>query len=507
MGKLRYVLLVCLAFVLGISVVHAEHLVLLTTNDTHSHIDPDFDGLGGVLRRKVLFDSVRVAEKNVMRVDAGDVVQGSLYFSEYGGEVEFPLMDMLGYDIMIMGNHELDNGIARLAPHYKKLQAVRLSSNYDFSGTALEGVHVSYVIREFDGKKIAFIGLSLQPDGMIDATNSVGLKFKDIITTANELAHELKCDKGADFVVAVTHIGYDMASEGLPGDVELVNKSTDIDLVIGGHTHTLINPTKGKVAWLVANKEGRMIPVTQTGCHGKAVGLIDIDLDTFKVDYRVLPVDKRYDSRINYPDMEAFIAPYKHVVDSMMNREVAVAAKEMKRGLGALSNWVSDAAFSIASDLSDLNPQCAVMNKGGIRCDMPKGSVSEGLVNTMFPFDNRLVVLELTGEQLLRGLEVMAMRGGDATSKELIVTFGQDRKIVSAAISGEKINPKKKYRVVTLDYLANGGDYMTSFKDGKVLFKDSVKVAVRYLEYIKNLTEQGLQIDATDKLRMKMIEK
>lgn len=506
MKNVKCFLLLCMALVIGVTSMQAEHLVILTTNDTHSRIDPDFDDRGGILRRKVLFDSVRVAEKNVMRVDAGDVVQGTLYFSEFGGEVEFPMLDMLEYDIIIMGNHEFDNGLERLAPHYKKLKATRLSSNYDFYDTSLRGFVEPYVVREIAGKKIAFIGLNLCPEGMIADVNYTGMLFLGIIDTANDMARTLK-QQGADFVVAVTHIGYDMSGKDLHGDVELVSKSTDIDLVIGGHSHTVVNPGKKYPAWLVANKEGWMIPVTQTGSLGKNVGLIDIDLETMNVEYKLLPVDKRYDSRINYPEIEAFLAPYKHVVDSLMNREVAVSAKFMDRGLGALSNWVSDAALEITTDLSGLKLHCSIMNKGGIRCAMPKGSISEGLINSMFPFDNRLVVLELTGDQLLRALEVMAKRGGDATSENLVVRFSSEGKIVSAMLGGKKINPKKKYRVVTLDYLANGGDYMSPFKEGKLLYSDDVKVAVRYLDYIKQLTDAGKQIDAPDEPRMKLLEK
>ena len=493
-------------FALGVCAVNAEHLIILTANDTHSHVDPDFDGKGGVLRKKVLFDSVMCAEKNVMRIHAGDAVQGTLYFSEFKGDVEYELLNMLNYDIVIMGNHEFDNGMNDLAKYYKKLKPVRLSSNYDFTGTILDGLFQPYLIREFDGKKIGFIALNLDPAGMIAEPAYKGVVFKDIVETANSMAKMLKQEKGVDFVVAVSHIGYDMSSKDIVGDTEVISKSTDIDLVIGGHTHTVIDPSKSSSpAWKIANKEGRMIPVTQTGNWGKYVGLIDIDLETKAVDYRLLPVDKRYDSRICYPEIEKFLAPYKHRVDSLMNKEVAVSAKAMSRGLGALSNWVSDAARDITREISGINVDFSIMNKGGIRCPMPEGSVSEGLINSMFPFDNRLQVLELTGEQIIRSLEIMALRGGDAVSSELSVTFESPKTIKSAKLNGKDIKPKKKYRVATLDYLANGGDYMTPLKEGKLLYADDVKVAVRYMTYIQELTRQGKMIDAEDEPRMKKL--
>ncbi len=503
----RYFVMLYLSLILGISAIHAEHLIILTSNDTHSHIDPDFDGKGGLLRQKVLFDSVLCAEKNVMRVHAGDAVQGTLYFSEYHGDVEYEMLNKLNFDVTILGNHEFDNGLEQLAPYYKKLKSVCLSSNYDFTETVLADVFKPYLIKEFGEKKVGFLAINLNPQGMIAEPNYKGLKFRDIIETANSTAKLLKHEKGVDFVIMVSHIGYDMTGKGVEGDLDVIKNSTDIDLVIGGHSHTVIDPIKkSSPAWKIANKEGRLIPITQTGNWGKYVGLIDIDLETLNVDYRLLPIDKRYDSRINYPEIEAFLSPYKERIDSLMNKEVAISAKEMPRGLGALSNWVSDAARDITAELSGMKVDCSIMNKGGIRCDMPKGSVSEGLINSMFPFDNRLQILELTGDQLLRSLEVMARRGGDATSSDLIVEFTKDKKIKSAKIKGKDIKTKKKYKVVTLDYLANGGDYMTPFKEGKLLFSDDVKVAVRYMSYIENLTRQGKEIDANEDLRMYKVD-
>ena len=116
----------------------AENLVILHTNDTHSLIDPDKDGRGGVLQRKAIIDSVRKGEKNVILVDAGDMVQGTLYFKYFKGDVEYPLMNMLGYDIRILGNHEFDNGMKDLAKYYKDVKADRLSANYDFSGVNVD---------------------------------------------------------------------------------------------------------------------------------------------------------------------------------------------------------------------------------------------------------------------------------------------------------------------------------------------------------------------------------
>lgn len=264
--------------------LRAEDLVILTTNDTHSAIDPDFDGRGGVLRRKALIDSVRNAEKNVLLVDAGDIVQGTLYFSLNGGAVEYPLLDSLGYDIVIIGNHEFDNGLDSLAFRQKNMKAVRLSANYNFNNTKLEGQYKPYVIKEYAGKRFDIMGINIEPAGMIDLNNCKGLVYENTLQVANRTAKYLKEVEGVDFVIMVSHIGYDSPSATSPGDVQIVNSSKYIDLVIGGHSHTLIDPADpNSEPWLVKNSEGRNIPVTQTGSAGKNMGCITIDLDSLTV--------------------------------------------------------------------------------------------------------------------------------------------------------------------------------------------------------------------------------
>ena len=259
--------------------VSAEDLVILTTNDTHSNIDFDKDGRGGILPRKAIIDSVRRAEKNVILVDAGDMVQGSLYFKFFRGDVEYPLFNMMNYDIRILGNHEFDNGLKELADHWKDVKADRLSANYGFRGTAAEGLFKPYVIKKIGKRKIGFIGINVDPHSLISKENYEGMTYTDAIKTANETAEMLKKQKKCDLVVAVTHIGYEPAP-GKASDVELARQSRDIDIIIGGHSHTFVDPkTPDKTPYWIKNAAGRPVLVTQTGKYGRNVGYIKIDLD------------------------------------------------------------------------------------------------------------------------------------------------------------------------------------------------------------------------------------
>ena len=170
----------------------AQHLVILHTNDTHSQIDPDADGMGGVLRRKVLIDSVRKAQPNVLLVDAGDAWQGSLFFTLFDGEVEQKMLNALGYDIQILGNHEFDNGMEALARKYQAATPTRLSTNYDFRETPLDSMFVPYVIREIDNRKVGIIAINIDPKGLIDPANCIGLKYENGVEKANATAWFLK---------------------------------------------------------------------------------------------------------------------------------------------------------------------------------------------------------------------------------------------------------------------------------------------------------------------------
>ena len=304
-------ILIALALSLCLPAV-AQSLVLLHTNDTHSNIDPDAHGVGGILPRKAIIDSVRKAEKNVILIDAGDMVQGTLYFKFFKGDVEYPLFNMMDYDVRILGNHEFDNGLGELASYWKKVKGARLSANYDFSDTPARGIFEPYVIKKVGNKKVGIMGINVDPASLISEENYEGMRFHDIIDTANATASLLK-KKGCDLVVAVTHIGYDVPN-GKTDDLDLARASKDIDIIIGGHSHTFVDPaTPDKTPYWIKNAAGRDVLVTQTGKYGKNVGYIKLDLKDFsdrRMDYRYIPVTDRFAARSCSREMQDFLKDY-----------------------------------------------------------------------------------------------------------------------------------------------------------------------------------------------------
>lgn len=511
--KMRKILIrsaVAVGLLVGLNAV-ADDLVILHTNDTHSAIDPDADGNGGVLQRKALIDSVRAAEKNVVLVDAGDIVQGTLYFKFFRGDVEYPLMNMMGYDIQILGNHEFDNGMDEMIAHYRTLDATPLSANYDFTGTVGEGVFQPYTIKEIDGKKIGFIGINLNPHGIIASTAYEGMDFKPIVETANQYAAELK-QQGCDLVVVVSHIG--AVPDGTrPTDYDIARQSKDIDVIIGGHSHTTILPDNAseKFPSIVANEEGRPVRIAQTGKYGRNLGYIKIPLDNLTTatpadfKYQLIPVTDRFPAESLDSAMIAHIAPYREQLRAVDEHVIAHATDDMMNGrcTGAFVNWTADFAEQFGRHVADSLraaghdiPQLdfAMMNVGGIRHPMKAGDVTEGQILATFPFNNKMVLSAIKGQDFIEAMQIAASKHGEAVSDAIRVVTDDYDKVIRVVVNGEEMDPEKTYLMSTIDYLAWGNDDFEPLAKGEILWMDTEQMSVRMLEYLQQLTSLGLPV-------------
>ncbi len=503
MKTLRNMFIAVMAMVLTAPGVGAEKLVIISANDTHSQIEPAPDGNGGALRQKALFRQVRNENENTLFVHCGDAVQGTVYFNLYKGDVEYALLDSLGYDIITLGNHEFDNGMAGFADKYARIKAEKVSANYDVSASLLAGQFKPYVIKAYGDKRVGVFGVNVNPVGMIADGHYDGIRYLNALDVADATAKYLKEVQKVDYVVMISHIGYNSMDPREPNDSLIVATSHYIDLVIGGHSHTVIKPNTNYSD--VLNADGKVVVIGQNGKSGKIVGRYDVDLDTKEVKYSHISIDKSLDAAAAQEKaLEAWLEPYRHGVDSLMNNPVGESARAWKNHSYTSQNWVCDASLEIVKKISGIKDvDCAIMNKGGVRVDMPAGVLTEGLINSMFPFDNRYVVLNIKGSDLLDALKSMANRGGDAMSKELRVEFNAKAEILSAKLNGKKVNPDKMYKVATIDYLANGGDYMEGFKRAEKLWVDGTPYGVHILQYVKDLKSQGKKVDSTDEVRMK----
>jgi 2',3'-cyclic-nucleotide 2'-phosphodiesterase (5'-nucleotidase family) len=253
----------------------------------------------------------------------------------------------------------------------------------------------------------------------------------------------------------------------------------------------------------VKNADGREIPIVQAGKSGKYMCKVYFDLADGSTEYELMPVNSTYDARVNgYVALKDWLKPFDEEVYRVMHSRIATCARAMSNGkLTYLPNFVSDAVVKIITQRWG-KVDFAIMNRGGIRQSLPEGELTEGMISSMLPFDNRLVVMEIKGSDLLEALKVMARRGGDAVSKELEVKYQSPDSIIWAKLNGKDIKPEKTYRMVTVDYLANGGDYMEPLTKCTRLFEDNVPYGGLVLEYIKQLDSKGQIVDSDGKKRM-----
>lgn len=213
-----------------------------------------------------------------MLLDSGDVFQGTPYFNFFGGELEFKLMSIMGYEASTFGNHEFDNGLEGLVKALPNAKFPFLCSNYDFKNTILDGRTETYKIFNKNGIKVGVFGLGVQLEGLVGKKNYGETVYNDPVEIAQHYGDFLKKDKKCDLVICLSHIGYEYKDEPQKiSDVKLVPQTRNIDLILGGHTHTFLpEPQK------MINQEGKNVLVNQVGWAGLLLGRIDFFFDKNK---------------------------------------------------------------------------------------------------------------------------------------------------------------------------------------------------------------------------------
>ena len=254
------------AMLVACSGASAQKLTIMHFNDTHSHLEPEragkSAGRGGVIERAALVDSVRnaVGRRTFLLLHAGDFNQGTSYYTTLGGMLEVGLVNALGYDVITLGNHEFDDGIEHLGRRLAGLKCPVVCSNYDFSQFELGKYVKPYVVLKRGGMRIGIFGMLTDITKVVERTIADRLPKLDDVETANRWASYLKNEKKCDIVIALTHLGIE--NEDFM-DQDLVRATRNIDLVVGGHSHTFI-----KNIVYENNIDGKPVPIVQNGCWG-----------------------------------------------------------------------------------------------------------------------------------------------------------------------------------------------------------------------------------------------
>lgn len=269
--QILFLLTLALGFSLSIGAQDTKELIILQTSDVHSRIEPvnqkgdrNFNE-GGFVRRATFLDEFRKEHKNVLLFDCGDISQGTPYYNMFQGEVEVKLMNVMKYDAMTIGNHEFDFDVDNMARLFKMADFPVVCANYNLEATELKDIVKPYVILERFGLKIGVFGLGARPEGLIQANKCEGVVYEDPIRVSNEVATLLK-SKGCDLVICLSHLG-------IQKDKELVAKTRNIDVILGGHSHTFM---KGPQNYL--NLDGKEVPLMHSGKSGVRVGRLDLTL-------------------------------------------------------------------------------------------------------------------------------------------------------------------------------------------------------------------------------------
>lgn len=464
-------------------------LTILHTNDHHGHFakfspfgSPDS---GGLAAQSALVNIVRAeveeAGGHTLLLSAGDVNMGVPESDMLDAEPDFKLMNLLGYDAMTLGNHEFDKPREVLLKQQEWAEFPFLSANIVKKDSG-EYLVEPYIIKEFDGLNVAIFGLTTQESPILVTPDNVkDLEFKDVIETAKALVPKLR--EEADIVIALTHLGFFENSGGgynSAGDLKLAKEVPGIDVIVGGHSHDAL--TEAEVV-------GDTL-VVQTGEWSKFVGRLDLTIDTEanKITdrtYRLLPVNLK--KRVSYNDKEYFMysgagyvedkaiveamQPYLTQADELLSQPIGEALVKLDGDRKLVRAQETNLANIVTDSMcAKTGAEIALQNGGGIRSDIEAGTITYRDVLKVQPFGNTLVLVDVTGAQMMELLNYAAtiQPGNGAFLQVAGLTWTLNRKTGAAEnvqVGGQPINLEQTYKVVTNNFMGAGGDGYATLKD------------------------------------------
>jgi 5'-nucleotidase len=470
-------------------------LTILHTNDIHSHDEPFMDHgheVGGMARISNLIHSIKKSGKNVLAVDAGDYFQGTTLYQRYNGEVEVHDFNLAGYDLVTLGNHEFDNGPQNLAKQLQNAKFPVICANLDLSKVkGLAYLVKPSIVKEIDGQKIAFIG-AVTPDLEHVALNIAPVKViaegDDWMKPIKEEVAKYKA-AGIDKIILVTHIGIEL-------DKKLADSVPDIDVIVGGHSHTRLN----EPLWF-DHADGSSTAVVQTGSYGRALG--DFQL-VFDANGHLIKPDCQYhliniSGRIKEDqDVKNYLAEKIQPLLELRHQIDGVADDDFDNRFGQMpfdspiGDLVCDALVEAGAKYG---ATISFQNRGGIRARIEKGNVTEEKVQEMLPFDNFVVCATLDGADILKVIEhsVAGPLGGSFLDVHGI-QFGYDpakpkgERVVFARAQNSKgvwaeIDPASDYKIVVNDYTFRGGEGY-DFSKARDVSTSKDRLAVAFHNYI-----------------------
>lgn len=555
--KLKYLSLLLLVIFLFLSSCSQTHkyiaapitLTIAHLNDTHSHLESDrdiealkFDSvdtkvfLGGCPRLKTALNKIKSEANHFMLLHAGDAVQGTLYFTLFNGDADIECLNLLGIDAMALGNHEFDKGTTFVAKFIDKISFPIIAANIDFTQIPSIAKKVQpYMIKNYSSERVAIIGLTTEKTAEI-SNPGADIKFNDVRSSTAKTIEDLK-KEGINKIIVVSHIGYDE-------DKKLGETISGIDIIVGGHSHTLLGDAasfgllgmkpEGRYPTVVKAPDGKDVLIVQAWRWGGMIGLIEVDFDemgdikgysknpvlilgpTFIQDNKEIPQNSDKYERILeiikssaianiYEEDRALkniLQPYKKKLDELMNSVIAKAKDNLIVGLN------SGPGPLIADSMAWMTgAQIALLNRGGVRRDIYRGDISVGTVMEVLPFSNTLFLIEFSGSDIKAALEegidfqlsynfsnplypyvsgmTYAVNKSSPKGERVV-----DIKVKNSQAVYEPLNMRQSYKLVTNSYIASkGGDGYASLRDFSGYKYDTglldFEVFIEYLKHLK----------------------
>ena len=482
-------------------------LVVLHTNDTHGHPVKFFNypaqDVGGLPARATLIRQIREENANVLLLDAGDINTGRAESNLFKAKPDIEGYNYIGYDAMVLGNHEFDNPIDILQTQMRWAHFPFLSANVKTkSGDYLTQ---RYIIKEFEGFTVAIFGLTTKETEIIGNPEYIqNLIFEDEILTAKRLVPELK--KKADIVIALVHMGLYPSIK--KGSKRLASEVRSIDLIIDGHTHTRMD-----FPVLINNPSGHKTFIVQAWKWGLILGRVNLwikNREVIDLDFKALPINLKTCKRMSDGSkvyrfmgeeikedekLVTILQPYVDKADSMLSEGIGHAqgtffSSEVRKKETALGDIIAD---SMLWYTKNMGVDFAIQNGGGIRDELFEGQITMKSVYEILPFDNSVVVVTLKGSDLQSLFDYIATipdgRGAfPQVSKGLRFTINRvTGRCENILINEAPINPNRIYKIATNSYLASGGDGYKVFLKATHRYDTSMFQRDVFIQYIKYL--------------------
>lgn len=466
-------------------------LTILFTNDTHDRLE-SFQQIelkkqvGGVLRRETYFDQVKRETPNTLILDAGDVFQGTPFYNFYLGEPDIKAMNLLGYQAMTVGNHDFDNGLLNLKKQTQYAFFPVLNANIVDEKTGLL-MFRPFQIFDVHGLKIAVIGLMSEHAWQaVMPVNKQGMKLLDPVQAANQLIPQLRPQ--VDLIVTLHHMG-------IWADEPFAKQVAGVDVIIGGHSHTLMAKAE-----LIPNHNANGINGTllqHAYFMGAYVGRIDLKLDAqgkiVKYDSQLVLLDEKFDPPPQAkPDaLQQLMSSYGDKLKASMGQVLGESLDDMG------TDGKYDGPFALGSLVADVlresqGTEVGIMNTGGVRAGVPKGPITVGGVYEVMPFDNTISTFKLKGQDLRQVVEISASRLGVSKNMQFsgLVYSVRDKQVSDIRVQGKPLEANRVYTVVAPDYVLDGNEdiafpHATEIKRTGLLIRDLLMNYVKHNKQIR----------------------